>query len=112
MHRVPADWSRFSSQDRTQCRDGTKNWSPGPRTGSRGPTTSRRLLRIDHRTEDRFEAINGNSICPGTNFQGEKFILGTENSVGSRVQLRERLDNGVLVKKGKLSRGQSCRHTS
>ena len=73
---------------------------------------SRRLLRIEDRTEDRFEAINQNSICPETNFQGEKFILVTENSVGSTVQLRERLDRGVLTNKEKLSRGQSCRHTS
>ena len=42
----------------------------------------RRLLR----TEDRFESINGNSILLETNFQGEKFVVVTENSVGATVE--------------------------
>ena len=34
-------------QDRTRSRNGTENWSLEPRTGSRGPTSTRRLLRIE-----------------------------------------------------------------
>ena len=52
---------------------------------------TRRLLRTKDRTENRLELINGNSILPGTNFQGEKLVLATENFVGAMVQLRERL---------------------
>ena len=57
------------------------------------------------RTENRLESINGNSILPGTNFQGEKLVLATENSVGAMVQLRERLNGGVLANKHILSGG-------
>ena len=66
----------------------------------------RRLLR----TKDRLEAINRDSFRSGTNFQGEKFILAAEN-VGTLVQLRERLDRGVLTNKHEFSRGQSCRYS-
>ena len=52
-----------------------------------GRTPPMRLLKIKDRTEKRFEAINRNRILPGTNFQGEKLILGTDNSAGSMVQL-------------------------
>ena len=42
--------------------------------------------------EDRFENNrNRNSILPETNFQGEKFVLWTENSVGAMVELRDRV---------------------
>ena len=41
----------------------------------------RRLLRTEDRSENRLESINGNSILLGTNFQGEKPVLATENSV-------------------------------
>ena len=85
---VPADRSRISFQDRTRSRNCTKNRSPRSRTVSRGLIPPRRLLRIEDRTENRFEAINQNRILPGTYFQGEKIILATENSVGSTVQLR------------------------
>ena len=57
----------------------------------------RRLLRTKDRPENRLEWINGNSILPGTNFQGEKLVLVTENSVGAMVELRERLYRGVLA---------------
>ena len=43
------------------------------------------------RSENRLESITGNSILLGTNFQGEKLVLATENSVGIMVELRERL---------------------
>ena len=49
----------------------------------------RRLLRIEDRSENRFESINRNSILPGTNFQEEKFVLVTDNSVGATIELRE-----------------------
>ena len=50
----------------------------------------RRLLRTEDRTENRLESINGNSILFGTNFQGEKLVLATENSLGAMIELRER----------------------
>ena len=49
----------------------------------------RRLLRTEDGTENRLEPINGNSILPRTNFQGEKLVLANENSVGAKVQLRD-----------------------
>ena len=81
------------------------DWSPRPRTGSRRQTTLRRLLRTEDRTKDRFKAINQNSIRPGTTFQGENVFLVTENSVGTLIHLRERLDRGILANKHIISRG-------
>ena len=49
------------------------------------------------RSKNRLESINGKSILPGTNFQGEKLVPATENSVGATVQLRERLYGGLLT---------------
>ena len=50
-------------------------------------------------TENRLESINRNKILPGINFQGEKLVLATKNSVGATVQLREMLYGGVLANK-------------
>ena len=65
----------------------------------------RRLLRTEDRSENRLELINGHSILLGTNLQGEKLVLATENSVGATVELRERLYRGVLSNKHVLSGG-------
>ena len=65
----------------------------------------RSLLRTENRSENRLESTNGNSILIGTNLQGEKLVLVTENSVGTTVELRERLYGGVLANKHALSRG-------
>ena len=70
------------------------------------------MLRTEYRTKNRLESINGNSFLSGTNFQGEKLVLATENFVRATVKLRERLYGGVLVNKHILSRGQSCGNTS
>ena len=70
--------------------------------------TARRLLRTEDRTKDRFQAINRVHICPGTNFQGEKLILVTENSVETSVQLRERLERGVLTKNAKSAEAKAA----
>ena len=48
-------------------------------------------MRTKDRSKNKLETINGNSILLGTNFHGEKLVLGTENSVGATVELRERL---------------------
>ena len=72
----------------------------------------RRLLRTEDRSENRLESINGNNILLGTNFQGEKLVQATENSLGVTVELRERLYGGVLANKHVLSRGQSCGNTN
>ena len=64
-----------------------------------------RLLRTEDRSENRLEMINGNSILLGTNFQGEKLVLATNNSVRATVELRERLDGGVFRNKHVLSGG-------
>ena len=56
-----------------------------------------RLLRKEDRSENRLESING------SNFQGEKLVLVTENSVGATIDLRERLYGGVLANKHILS---------
>ena len=65
----------------------------------------RRLLRTKDRSENRLESINGNSALPGTNFQGQKLVLATENSVGATIEPRERLHGGVLANKHILSGG-------
>ena len=62
-------------------------------------------MRTKDRTENRLELINGNSILPGTNFQEEKLVLATENSVALTVQLRDRLYGGALANKHILSGG-------
>ena len=41
----------------------------------------------------------------------KKLNTANENFVGSSIQLRERLDRGLLVNKHVYSRGQSCRHS-
>ena len=83
-----------------------KDLSQGPEPkAEEGPTTPRRLLRTEDRSKNRLESINGNSILLGTNFQGEKLVLATENSVGAAVELRERLYRGILLKKHVLSEG-------
>ena len=63
----------------------------------------RRLLRTEDRSKKRLESINRNSILLGTNFQGKKLVLATENSVGATVELRERLYGCVLANKRVLS---------
>ena len=62
-------------------------------------------MRTKDRSENRFESINGDSILPETNFQGEKLVLATENSVGATVELRESLYGGVLANKHILRGG-------
>ena len=59
-------------------------------------------MRIEDRSENRFKSINRNSILPGTNFQGEKFVLATDNSVGATI---ERLYGSILSNKHILSGG-------
>ena len=65
----------------------------------------RRLLRIEARSKNRFEWINRNSILPEPNFQGEKFVLATDNSVGATIELRERLYGSVILNKHVLTEG-------
>ena len=89
--------------ERTEAR--VPNHRGRNRGGGRGPTTPRRLVRTEDRSENRFETINGHSILLGTNLQGEKLVLATENSVGATVELRERLYRGVLLNKHILSGG-------
>ena len=89
------------------CRNSPKEFKPGSWTtgGGSWPTTSRRLLRVEDMSKNRFELISKNSILTGTNFQGEKFVLATDNSVGATIELRERLYGSILSKKNILSGG-------